>query len=163
MKPFTDGKIVKECMQVAVEAICPDQMSVINKISLSNDTVTKRVENIACNLKEQLHSLASKFMAFSLALDESTDVSDSAQLAIFIKGVDVDFNVSEELLTIRSMKGTTTGEDIFKEVTEAMKDANLSFNCLVGIATDGAPAMVGTRRGLQGQVMAELARQNLSK
>jgi hypothetical protein len=45
-------------------------------------------------------------------LDDSTDASDTAQLAIFIPGVDADFNITEELLALQPLKGTTIGEDI---------------------------------------------------
>jgi hypothetical protein len=41
-----------------------------------------------------------------------TDASDIAQLAIFIRGDDVDFNITEELLAPQLLQGTTTGEDI---------------------------------------------------
>jgi hypothetical protein len=52
--------------------------------------------------------------AFSIALDDSTDsnASDTAQLAIFIRGVDADYKITEELLALRPSKGTTTGEYI---------------------------------------------------
>ena len=162
MKPFSDGEFVKECMLAALDVMCPEKVAVINKISLSNDTVTRRIDSLSKNLTEQLHSLATKFSYFALALDESTDVKDTAQLAIFVRGIDTNFNVTEELLTVRSMKSSTTGEDIFNELKAAMNDANLDFNRLIGIATDGAPSMLGTGRGLQGHVMAELDRQGLS-
>ena len=42
-----------------------------------------------------------------------------------------------------------------------MEKAKLNFNRLVGIATDGAPSMLGTGHGLQGRVMDELNRQGL--
>jgi hypothetical protein len=48
--------------------------------------------------------------AFSIALDDSTDASDTAQLAIFIQEVDADFNTTEEVLALQPLKGTTTGE-----------------------------------------------------
>ena len=35
---------------------------------------------------------------FSLALDESADISDVAQLSIFMRGIDDNFNVFEELI-----------------------------------------------------------------
>ncbi|GBP73680.1 General transcription factor II-I repeat domain-containing protein 2A [Eumeta japonica] len=59
------------------------------------------------------------FALFSIALDESTDLSDTVQLAIFIRGVDKELTVIEELLALQPLKGTTTGEDIlmkFKRV-----------------------------------------------
>ncbi|GBP08086.1 hypothetical protein EVAR_2891_1 [Eumeta japonica] len=39
-----------------------------------------------------------------------------AQLVIFIRGVDKEFTVTEELLDLQPLKETTTGEDIFNEV-----------------------------------------------
>ncbi|GBP19876.1 General transcription factor II-I repeat domain-containing protein 2A [Eumeta japonica] len=53
------------------------------------------------------------------SLDESTDLSDTAQLAIFIRGVDKEFTVTEKLLALQPLKGTTTGEDIFNEVQKS--------------------------------------------
>ncbi len=53
---------------------------------------------------------------FALALDESNDVHGTAQLQIFVRGVSSNFEVSEELADLQSLKGTTTGEDIFGKV-----------------------------------------------
>ncbi|GBP26069.1 General transcription factor II-I repeat domain-containing protein 2A [Eumeta japonica] len=60
------------------------------------------------------------FESFSIALDESTDLSDTAQLAIFIRGVDKEFTVTEELLALQPLKGTTAGEDIYNEVRKVI-------------------------------------------
>lgn len=51
---------------------------------------------------------------FSLQLDESTDVSDTAQLCIYIRMVFSDITAKEELLTMLPMKEHTRGEDIFQ-------------------------------------------------
>lgn len=47
---------------------------------------------------------------YSLALNESTDSSDIAHLTIFVRGLDKDLNVTEELAALRSMCDTTKGE-----------------------------------------------------
>ncbi len=65
-----------------------------------------RVCEMATDLRTQLCERSKNFIAYSLAVDESTDMMDIAQLAIFIRG--------EEILNIKSMHGTTTGKDIFK-------------------------------------------------
>ena len=62
---------------------------------------------------QQLKKKINSFNFFSLEIDESTDVYDSAQLLIFIRGIDDNFNVYEELVDLCSVKGTTTGEDLF--------------------------------------------------
>ena len=84
---------------------------------------------------------------FIVAIDESTDVCDTAQLAIFIRGVTKGFEVVEELLDLCPMKGTTTGQDIFNEVKHVMMKFNLSLDKVCGITTDGAPAMIGKHKG----------------
>jgi len=53
---------------------------------------------------------------FSLALDESTDVSGTAQLLIFIQRIDTEYIKTEELASLESISGTTKGVDIFEKV-----------------------------------------------
>ncbi|GBP56500.1 General transcription factor II-I repeat domain-containing protein 2A [Eumeta japonica] len=77
---------------------------------------------IANDIKTTLTDRMAGFESFSIALDESTDLSDTAQLAIFIRGVDKDFTVTEELLALQPLKGTTTEEDIFNEVQKVVND-----------------------------------------
>ncbi|KAG0433364.1 General transcription factor II-I repeat domain-containing protein 2A [Dictyocoela muelleri] len=105
-------------------------------------------ENIIKSLKNEIHN----FESFSIALDDSTDVYDTAQLVIFIRGVDSFFNITEELLIIRALRGTTTGEDMFKIVSAAFEYFGIKWNLLSGICTDGAPSMIGKQKGFIGIV-----------
>lgn len=81
----------------------------------------------------------SEFKFFALAMDESNDVQDTAQLLIFIRGVSASFEVSEELAALKSLKGITTGEDIFVQVCKTMEELDLHWSKLASITTDGAP------------------------
>jgi len=49
------------------------------------------------------------------------DISDTAQLVVFVHGVTDDFEVDEELLDMASMKSTTTGENIAQEVLKIVQ------------------------------------------
>lgn len=102
-KPFSEGAFVKTCMLKAAELVCPDKRQALANISLSRPTVTERVEELSSDLKNQLKDKVKYFIAFSIALDESTDVTDVAQLAIFIRGVDVSLNVTEEFVSVVPM------------------------------------------------------------
>jgi len=100
--------------------ICPSAVPRFEGISLSEQTISRRVKEVGADLKDQLQQKCKIFEHYSIALDESTDISSTAQLSIFVRGVESDFTVTEELLDVVPMTGTTTGEDIFKAVDETM-------------------------------------------
>ena len=122
--------------------MCPDKKDVLSAVSLSASTVS--TDNLHAQLKEK----AKDFVFFSLTLDESNDVQDTAQLLIFIRGVNSNFEVSEDLAALQSLTDTTTGEDIFGKVCQTMEKLNLDWSKLASITTDGAPSMIGASRGL---------------
>ncbi|XP_074501494.1 general transcription factor II-I repeat domain-containing protein 2A-like [Sebastes fasciatus] len=97
-----------------------------------------------CELKNR----AVSFDYFSLALDESCDVRDTAQLLIFIRGISMDFKITEELAAMQSMKGTTTGSDLFTEVNACLDKLELKWDKLAGVTTDGCPNLTGKNVGL---------------
>ena len=51
-------------------------------------------------------------IASSLALDESTDITDLPQLAVFICFVSPDFIVKQEILDLVALQESTHGVDI---------------------------------------------------
>ena len=80
---------------------------------------------------------------------------------MFVRGTDADFNITAEILGLRAMKDTTTGEDIFQELKILMARFDLYFVKLHGLSTDGAPAMVVSKVGLISKIRSELASLNI--
>lgn len=151
-KPFTDSELIKSCLLVAAEEICPEKIDLFQSVSLSARTTVRRIEDIGEQIKTKLKEKAKNFKWFSLALDESTDINDTAQLLLFIRGVNTEFEVTEELASMNSLHGTTRGEDIFKEVEKTLAQYNLKWNQLKCVTTDGGKNMCGTGKGLVGQI-----------
>ncbi|XP_042204163.1 general transcription factor II-I repeat domain-containing protein 2-like [Homarus americanus] len=141
-KPFSKGNFINKCMLMASEDICPEKRQAFANISLSRNTVAERIGELSENINSQLTDKVKSFTAFSVAFDESTDVSDVAQLAVFIRGVDENMQVTEEFVKLVPMKGTATGDDIFVRLVGALDKLGVDWAQTVSLATDGAQQML---------------------
>ena len=83
-KPFTDGEeILKPALEIAARMLAAKQVvTKLKDLSLSNNIMTRRVEDLSENVRKQVafHAFNCKF--FSLAMDESTDKSNTAPLTV---------------------------------------------------------------------------------
>lgn len=151
-KPFSDSEIVKKCMLEVVTALFEEKKDVvaaIQSIPLSARSNTRRTEILAADSKNTLLELLQKAPCYAIALDESCDIVDDEQMSIFVRFLDIECQVfREELLTILSLKGNTRGEDLFKVIDEFITKSNISYEKMVSLSTDGAPAMIGKEKGV---------------
>ncbi|CAH0397110.1 unnamed protein product [Chilo suppressalis] len=108
-KAFEDGSVLME----AGETLFGDFknktlfMSAIRKLQLSRLTVTRRIEVISQDMADKLKHDIMECTYFSLQFDESTDMTDTVQLCIFIRMVFNYMLAKEEFLTFFSLKGKT--------------------------------------------------------
>ena len=85
----------------------------LNSISLSNNTVQRRIEKMSVDILQQvIRDICRSESGFAIQLDESTDVTDYAQLLIFVRYVGKE-GVKEEFLMNAALEATTKGDDIF--------------------------------------------------
>lgn len=52
------------------------------------------------------------------------------------------------MLAILPFNGKTRGKDLFKTFDEFITNSNISYDKMVSVSTDGAPAMIGKEKGL---------------
>lgn len=147
-KPFVEGEFIKECMLKTSEIICPNNTKDFQKISLSRNTIADRIVDLSSSLIEVLTAKSQEFNFFSIAIDESCDIRNVSQLAIFIRGIDNNLKVTEEFLDLVPMEGFTTAEDIVECIMATFAKYNLSLEKFLSITTDGAPVMIGKRNGV---------------
>ena len=85
-KAFTIGEeLILPCaIDMCREIIGEAAASKLQRVSLSNDTVTRRIiemsDDIECQMLEKI-----KASYYSIQLDESTDISNAALLLVFVR------------------------------------------------------------------------------
>nr|KAF6336872.1 hypothetical protein mMyoMyo1_012078 [Myotis myotis] len=145
-KPLTDGAFIKECLLSAAEILCPEQRQVFANINLTGNIAEQHVANVTDNLQNTLQEKVKSFVAFSIAAHESTYINNAPQLAVFIRGVDETFDVTEELLDMVPLTGTTSGNDLFLCVEKSLRKFDVDWSKLVSVSTDGNSATVGVKQ-----------------
>nr|XP_025720485.1 general transcription factor II-I repeat domain-containing protein 2 isoform X2 [Callorhinus ursinus] len=139
------------------EIVGPEQKQAFANVSPNETAAVQPIEDMAGNLWEKLREKIKSFVAYSIAIDEITDINNTTQLAIFIRGVDENFDVSEELLDTVPMTGTKSGNEIFLRVEKSLKKFNIDWSKLVSVASTGTPAMVDVNDGLVTKLKSKVA------
>ncbi|CAK1580487.1 unnamed protein product [Parnassius mnemosyne] len=90
-RPFNDVDFVKECIEIAAKKMCPEAAKKFDKIQLNSMTIQRRIMSLSGNIAEQLNEKTKIIEFFSLALDESTDISSTAHCSLKsqTRGVDI--------------------------------------------------------------------------
>lgn len=152
-RPYGEGEFIKKNLEDVLKVLDPNNVAlqkVFSQIPISRHTTERRITAINTSLENNLKNDLKNCIAFSLALDESTDIIDIPQLAVFIRFVSPYFVVEEELLDLVALQESTPGVDIKNALDSMMKTFDVPLNKLVSIATDGAPAMLDKKTGLMG-------------
>uniref|UniRef100_H3AIM7 DUF4371 domain-containing protein n=1 Tax=Latimeria chalumnae TaxID=7897 RepID=H3AIM7_LATCH len=127
------------------------QAQVFTKITKQSQAVTLASYQVAWHIahaKKPYSEELQQCKYLSIALDESCDIQDKPQLAIFVRTVSDDCAVREELLDVVPLKERTRGLDIKEALMSVVAKTSLPLQKLTSIATDGAPSMLGSVNGL---------------
>uniref|UniRef100_A0A3B5AF36 Uncharacterized protein n=1 Tax=Stegastes partitus TaxID=144197 RepID=A0A3B5AF36_9TELE len=133
-QPFTNGEYAKTFML--------DEASERFDDLPNKDKIIKRIQDMPLSARTDIN--AAPF--FSLALDESTDVSHLSQFSVIARYAAGD-TLRKESLAVLPIKGSTRGEDLFKSFMEFAQEKKLPTDKLLSVCTDGAPCMVGKNKG----------------
>ena len=110
-RPFSEGEFIKQCLTRVAGITCLHKMQDLNNVSMSRYTVVWCIEDLSANIKLQVSDKACAFDFYSIV-----DATDTAQLLIFLRGIDDSLCIMKELLDLSSLKGTTTGKDMLYRI-----------------------------------------------
>ena len=88
MAPSMRSMLIKTCMVSTVETLFPNKPEIkaaINNVPFSRMTTTRSVEIIGEDIRWSTLNEVKESDWFSLALDDANDITDTAQLAIFVR------------------------------------------------------------------------------
>lgn len=86
-----------------------DIKSILRSVQLGPATVTRTVEAISDDIDQQVLKDFSRCEYFSVQLDESLNVMDTAQLVVFVKMAFPDSTSKEDFLSVLHLKERTRG------------------------------------------------------
>ena len=140
-KSFRNGELVKQCAIKMAHVFGEDKVArKFETVLLSHQTTARRISDLGKHVPLKLKSIVENCLYFSLTLDESTDISDSSELLIFIRTVDENFTVQEEVLKVCSLNEGTKSSNIYAALDSVIHDYGGYKNCLC-IATAGTKAI----------------------
>ena len=132
-KPFNDGEFLKSAFMDCAPFLLDDfknKDAIIKRIEeypISRNTVKNRVMVMNANIASKLRKDLAGCDFFSICLDETTDITSSAQLAIFAR-YSSGHEMHEELLSLETLSSNTTGKDVCEIVVNMLSDATESVD-----------------------------------
>lgn len=150
-KPYSIGEeLIKPSLIAACnEVLGQSAASKMKDIPLSNDTVERRISDMAEDTETQLIEKIKKSKLFALQLDESTDIQNNSILLTYVRYIDHDeSDMKEDILSVSELPTHTTSSEIFKVLNGFIEERGLEWKNCVGVCTDGAACLTGRNSGL---------------
>jgi len=111
---------------------------------LSNDTVERRISDMAEDTEMQLTEKIKKSKLFALQLDETTGNQNNSILITRAKYIDYDeSDMKEDTLSVSELPFHTTSSESFKVLNGFIQERILAWKNCVGVCTDGAVCLTG--------------------
>jgi zinc finger BED domain-containing protein 5/7/8/9 len=129
---------IKDAVGIMFDQKC---LKDIEKLSLSNNTVSRRIDEISewveCKLIERVNF--SRW--FSLQIDESTDIQGLSQMIVFVRYIWMNECLEDFLCCEPIIRGTS--DEILNALNTYVTAKGIEWTKCVGLCKDGARAVCG--------------------
>jgi len=119
----------------------------LKPVPLSNNTICRRIDKISDDIDPKLAKMRGN--EFSLQLDEATTSNKDAYSICYVRFIDNDDNIVEDLLFCEHILTNCRAHELFAILNDFFQENNLEWKCCVGLFPDGARAMSGCFGGLR--------------
>jgi hypothetical protein len=145
---------VPACVEIVKTMLGIDEVKEIKKVPLSNNMISRRIEDMSLSIQGTLIQKICEVKKFSLQVDESTDVSNCCQLIALVR-IPNEKGLKEHYLFCKELQKQTTGKEIFKVINDILIQTKFHGKIALRLCTDGAAAMTGRVRCLASEVRSE--------
>jgi|UniRef100_A0A2S2QK75 hypothetical protein len=154
--------LISPCIKDTVQCMFGEKnVKKINSIPLSNNTISRRIQDISEDIELTVIDRINKSKIFAIQVDESTDVANFAVLLIIARYLNNN-EIEENVLLCHLLSERTTGEDLFNAIDCYFKKMSINWSNCCGLCTDGRKSMSGIYSGLRGRVMKIVSNINWS-
>uniref|UniRef100_A0A8D2CWV1 SCAN domain containing 3 n=1 Tax=Sciurus vulgaris TaxID=55149 RepID=A0A8D2CWV1_SCIVU len=143
--PYTIAEtLVKDCIkEVCLEMLGESAAKKVAQVPLSNDTIARRIQELANDMEDQLIEQIKLAKYFSLQLDECRDIANLIILLVYVR-FEHDDDIKEEFFFSASLPINTTSSELYEAVKNyVVNKCGLEFKFCVGVCSDGAASMTG--------------------
>ncbi|XP_058141430.1 SCAN domain-containing protein 3 [Dasypus novemcinctus] len=143
--PYTIAEtLVKDCIkEVCLEMLGESAAKKVAQVPLSNDTIARRIQELANDMEDQLIEQIKLAKYFSLQLDECRDIANMIILLVYVR-FENDDDIKEEFFFSVSLPTNTTSSELYEAVKNyIVNKCGLEFKFCVGICSDGVASMTG--------------------
>ena len=116
---MAESLILPACKAIVKEMLGPDSVQEVTKVPLSDNTISRRIDDMSVDIETIVLEKIRISKHFSLQLDKYTDISKNVQLLANVRFVDGD-TIKENFLFYK-----TTREKIFCITTKYLENGNL--------------------------------------
>jgi len=119
----------------------------LKAVPLSNNTICRRIDKISDDINPK--SAKMRGNEFSLQIDEATTSNKDAYLICYVRFIDNDDNIVEDLLFCKPVFAKCRAHELFAILNNFFQENNLEWKHCVGLCTDGVRALSGRFGGLR--------------
>lgn len=146
-KPHTiaESLVVPCCREIVRIMLGENAEKEIQKVPLSDNTVSRRISDMAADIQQQLRDKLLESEVFSLRLDESTDIKGKCQLLANVRFLGSE-SIEESFLFCRGLPAHSTGGEIYNITSRFLEEEGLQLKNCISVCTDGAASMIGNNK-----------------